>query len=81
MDAPHRPEPEPIIDHAARERLQERHRALGAGLLALPNLYLRSAATLGLLYGMLTLVLITLVVCHYATPELALIIGVTFAVL
>lgn len=58
-----RPDPEstPITDPQAQARALERHQSLAVGLLALPNLFLRSAFTLFLLYGILTLVLITLV--------------------
>jgi Zn-dependent protease with chaperone function len=46
----------------------------------LPNLFLRSTLTLALLFGVLTLVLITLVQLRYLGPGLALAIGVGIAV-
>jgi Zn-dependent protease with chaperone function len=51
----------PQTDHEAQARIHERHQALAVGALALPNLFVRSLATLGLLYGALGLVLIALV--------------------
>ncbi|MFO0807962.1 MAG: zinc metalloprotease HtpX [Gemmataceae bacterium] len=54
-------EGEPIHDPQTAARIEERHRALAVGAIALPNLFLRSAITLGLLYGALGIVLIALV--------------------
>ncbi|MFM7151458.1 MAG: M48 family metalloprotease, partial [Gemmataceae bacterium] len=69
----------PETDHAAREKTEFRHQALASGLAALPNLFVRSAFTLTFLYGILSLVLITIVQLGYLTPNLALLIGVGFA--
>src|SRR5437764_3024075 len=55
----------PQTDVEAQARAQERHHALAVGALALPNLFLRSVITLGLLYGALGLVLIALVQIGY----------------
>jgi Zn-dependent protease with chaperone function len=74
-------EPPAETDVHAQARAQERHHALAMGLLALPNLFLRSAMVLFLLYGLLTLVLITLVQVHVVGPVVALIIGLAFAAL
>jgi Zn-dependent protease with chaperone function/Zn-finger nucleic acid-binding protein len=74
-------EPPPETDEHAQARAQERHHGLAMGLLALPNLFLRSAMVLFLLYGLLTLVLITLVQVSLIGPVVALIIGVTFALI
>jgi Zn-dependent protease with chaperone function len=60
---------------------EQRQQALAIGALALPNLVVRSIATLTLLYGMLSLLLITVVEAGFATPSMALVIGVGFAVL
>ncbi len=74
-------EPPAETDVQAQARTQERHQALAMGLLALPNLFLRSALVLFLLYGLLTLVLITLVQVQVVGPVVALVIGVAFAAL
>src|ERR1051326_3860185 len=81
MDSSHTPESRPETDPMAAARAAERHSALAAGLLALPNLVLRSALTLVLLYGLLTLVLITVVQFGFLQAEFAVIIGTAFAVL
>src|SRR5262245_62024659 len=78
------PEEEAETDVAAQDRARHRHQALAAGLLALPNLVLRSGLTLAFLYGLVTLVLMTLALLGYLGPWghwVALAIGVTFAVL
>src|SRR5262245_2250814 len=75
------PEHAPQTDHAARESAERRHNALATGLLALPNLFLRSALTLGFLYGLLGLVLITLVYFEFLSAGLAVTIGVVLIVL
>jgi Zn-dependent protease with chaperone function len=72
-----RPEADPMVRAAAAER----HQALAIGLLALPNLFLRSVFTLVVLYGLLTLVLITIVQLGFLNAHLALAIGVVIAVL
>jgi Zn-dependent protease with chaperone function len=68
-------EPVPVTDEHARGAAFERHQALAAGVLALPNLFLRSALTLGLLYGMLGLVLVALVETRFLNVTLAVGIG------
>src|SRR3954465_4169998 len=60
-----RRELEPQTDVHAQARAEERHHSLAVGALALPNLFLRSFITLGLLYGALGLVLIALVQLGY----------------
>src|SRR5207253_11224835 len=74
-------DPPPAIDEATRLRTAQRHQALAAGLLALPNLYVRSAGTIILLYGLLTLVLITLSMLGFLSGGGALLLGVAFAAL
>jgi Zn-dependent protease with chaperone function/Zn-finger nucleic acid-binding protein len=54
-------------------------RQYAAGARPLPNLFLRSASLLAVLYGLLTLLLITLVELGYASDLTALLIGVGFA--
>jgi Zn-dependent protease with chaperone function/Zn-finger nucleic acid-binding protein len=68
-------------DPHAQARAQERFHGLATGLLALPNLFLRSLTVLVLLYGMLGLVLLTLVQVSLIGPAVALGIGVAFALL
>jgi Zn-dependent protease with chaperone function len=68
-------------DIAVRDRAHGRLQDLATGLLALPNLLLRSVLTLGLLYALLVLALISAVEFGHASPTLVLIIGVSFAVL
>jgi Zn-dependent protease with chaperone function/Zn-finger nucleic acid-binding protein len=77
LEAPEEPEGE--ADEDTRAAAHERLERLAAGLLALPNLVLRSTLTLALLYGLLTLVLITVSVFGYLSTNVALIIGVSFA--
>ena len=76
MDPSPNPEHVPATDPAARQAADQRHAALAVGARRLPNLFLRSAVTLFLLYGMLTLVLITVVQLDYLTPGIAVAIGV-----
>ncbi len=78
-DIPH--EPAPRTDPQAQAQAHERKQLLAAGLLALPNLFLRSALTLALLYGLLGLVLLTVVQFGYLGPGVAIGIAVAFAVL
>ena len=73
------PEPDPEADPVAQAAAHDRLRDVAAGLLALPNLFLRSALTLTFLYGLLALVLIALVQLKYVEPTLALVIGVSIA--
>jgi Zn-dependent protease with chaperone function len=74
-------EPAAQADEEVRAAAQERLQRLAAGLLALPNLILRSTFTLVLLYGLLSGVLITFSVLGYLSPNIALIIGITFALI
>jgi Zn-dependent protease with chaperone function len=75
------PNDRPETDPDAREAARYRHESLAAGLMTLPNLFFRSVLTLTLLYGLLTLALITLVEFDYLTSGSALVIGVVLAVL
>jgi Zn-dependent protease with chaperone function len=68
-------EPTPQIDPQAQARAADRRHMLAAGLLALPNLFLRSLLTLTLLYGLLGLLLLTIVQFGYLGPGLAVGIG------
>ncbi|HJT76657.1 MAG TPA: M48 family metalloprotease, partial [Gemmataceae bacterium] len=74
-------EPEAVTDEEAREKARQRLHDITTGLLALPNLFLRSALLLFMLYGMVALVLISLSVCDVLSPGLALGIGVAIAAL
>jgi len=70
--------------HAKQKKAKtdrQRHRALQAGLLKLPNLFLRSSLTLIGLYTVLGLLLITAVEFAGVSPNIALAIGVGFAIL
>ena len=58
-----------------------RHQELAAGMRRLPNLAIRSAFTVFLLYGLLTLALIIAVQFGYLTENLALGIGLVFGLL
>lgn len=60
---------------------QEKHRELARGQRQLPNLAIRSAFTIILLYGFLTLALITVTELGYLTGSMAVSIGVVFGVL
>src|SRR4051812_42371962 len=80
-DPHYNPEPAPVADEHAKARALERHQALAVGTLALPNLFLRSFLTLTLLYGILGVVLITIVQFGYLTPAIAVGIGVTLVLL
>src|SRR5262249_36777420 len=70
-------ESDPATQEAARERLRQ----VAAGVLALPNLLFRSVVTLGILYGILALVLITVGVFTNAPPEWLVAAGVVIAAL
>src|SRR5262249_26800778 len=74
---------EPVVgaDASARAAAQERVHALSAGLLRLPNLFLRSALVLVFLYGLLGIILIAMVQFKLIGPTLALAIGVVFALI
>ena len=58
---------------------EEKVPSIPVSLAALPNLVVRSAAVLVLLYGFLTLILITLTLYTDLTPFFALIIGIVIA--
>lgn len=73
-------EPAAEADPHVREKAEDRFRSLAAGAFALPNLFLRSALTLTVLYGILALVLITVVQLGYVDGRLAFLLGVGFAV-
>ncbi len=64
-------------NHKAHQRLS----AIAAGMVPLPNLFLRSAATLALLYGLLGLVLIACVQMEALPAGLAVGIGVAVILL
>jgi Zn-dependent protease with chaperone function len=70
-------EPDPATRDRAHSRLQD----IAAGLLALPNLFVRSALTLLLLYGLLGLALVTAVEFGGLNETVALVIGVVVAAL
>src|SRR5262245_56411198 len=76
-----RPLREAAADTGARERAEERVSRLAAGLLALPNLFLRSLTVLGLLYGLLAVVLIALAQLHVLGAGAAVTIGVVIILL
>jgi Zn-dependent protease with chaperone function len=75
MDPTPHNEPIPETDLQAQYRAHERKEMLAAGMLALPNLFLRSAFTLALLYGILGLVLITMVQFDLLSSGIAVGIG------
>jgi Zn-dependent protease with chaperone function len=81
MDPTPQKEPTPEIDLHALHAAHERKQMLAVGLLALPNLFLRSVFTLGLLYGILGLVLISLAQFDVLTPGVAVAIGCGVVVL
>ncbi len=66
------PTPPPQSSHPTRAR----HQALAGGLRPLPNLFVRSVSLLVLLYGILTLLLITAVECGFLSALSALLGGV-----
>jgi Zn-dependent protease with chaperone function/Zn-finger nucleic acid-binding protein len=69
------------VDPATRDRAHSRLQDIAAGMLALPNLFLRSLFTLTLLYGLLGAVLIAAVEFGGLNETAALIIGVVVAAL
>jgi Zn-dependent protease with chaperone function len=81
MDPTPHDEPVPETDLQAQYRAHERKEMLAAGMLALPNLFLRSAFTLMLLYGILGLVLITMVQFDVLSSGLAVGLGCALIVL
>ncbi len=75
---------DPALDGAepARdERAHDRIRDLSSGMLPLPNLFIRSAGVLFLLYGILGLVLIALAELRVITAGIAVAIGVGIIIL
>jgi len=74
-------EPVAETDLASRDRAHSRLQDIAAGLLALPNLFVRSVVTLALLYGLLVLALIAAVEFGHLNETLALVIGLVFAAL
>ena len=68
-------EQQPEIDLEARHKAEERKQMLAAGMLALPNLFLRSALTLTLLYGLLGIALIATVQFGVLQPAVAVLLG------
>jgi Zn-dependent protease with chaperone function/Zn-finger nucleic acid-binding protein len=75
---------DPIVDPsgpARDERAHDRMRDLSSGMLPLPNLFIRSAGVLALLYGILGLVLIALAELRLITTGVAVAIGVGIIVL
>jgi Zn-dependent protease with chaperone function len=81
MDLTPHDDPTPETDLEALQRANERQQMLAAGMLALPNLFLRSAFTLVLLYGMLGLVLITMVQFELLSTTIAVVLGCALVVL
>lgn len=78
------PAPEQLPDLADRQAHKEAHarlRKIATGMLALPNLFLRSATLLLVLYGLLGLLLVTLATLHVIGPFVALAIGVVIVAL
>lgn len=72
------PPPRPPQSH---HPTYSRHRALAAGLRPLPNLFVRSVSLLALLYGALTLLLITAVECGFLSAFSALLGGLIAVVM
>jgi len=69
------------LESAADERAHLRMRDLASGMLPLPNLLIRSAGVIFLLYGILGLILITLAQLNIIPASLAVGIGVAIIVL
>jgi len=69
------------IESASDERAHLRMRDLASGMLPLPNLLIRSAGVIFLLYGILGLILITLAQLNIIPASLAVGIGVAIIVL
>ena len=67
------------VEESGEDRRMRRETIVGMGLPRLPSLFFRSVATLVLLYVILALVLITLVEFAGLPPQLAVGIGVGFA--
>jgi len=69
------------LESAADERAHLRMRDLASGMLPLPNLLIRSAGVIFLLYGILGLILITLAQLNFIPASLAVGIGVAIILL
>lgn len=69
----------PHTDSSSHEA-HKRHRELAAGARVLPNLLVRSLMMLGILYGSLTLLLITAVECGIVSATGGILFGLTFVV-
>jgi Zn-dependent protease with chaperone function/Zn-finger nucleic acid-binding protein len=69
------------IEPARDERAHLRMRDLASGMLPLPNLFVRSAGVIFLLYGILGLILISLAQLDILTPTLAVGIGAGIIIL
>jgi Zn-dependent protease with chaperone function len=69
------------LESSRDERAHDRLRDLSSGMLPLPNLFLRSASVIFLLYGVLGLVLITLAQFHILPASVAVGIGVGIIIL
>ncbi|VTR97836.1 M48 family metalloprotease [Tuwongella immobilis] len=74
-------QPDPLHDPELAAREWDRRQSLASGMLALPNLFLRSAFTMTLLYALVGAVLILLVEFEVTTPNIAVGIGVLFVLL
>ena len=81
MDSNPHPDPVPETDLAAQHRAHERKEMLAAGMLALPNLFLRSVCTLAVLYGLLGVVIIAIVQFQLVSATVAVAIGCVLIVL
>ncbi len=71
----------PVTDHESRGKARERLADIASGMLALPNLFLRSVLTLTALYALLIAVLIAAVEFGGLNEWFILIIGVPFALI
>jgi len=69
------------LDPDLRQSTETKHRELARGLRTLPNLAVRSAFTVFVLYGLLTLALITVVEFGYFSANFALVVGLVFGLL
>lgn len=69
------------IEQIRNEQAETRWRDLASGMLPLPNLWIRSAGVLALLYGLLGLVLITMAQFGIVTSGVAVAIGAAIIVL
>lgn len=69
------------IESEKAHRTRLRHAAIAAGMLPLPNLFLRSAGVLLCLYAILTAILIALVEAEILLPGVAMVMGIALVVL